>query len=347
MGRVPCVKEHDMSEQQTGGAIVPAQQPQRAAVAIGQRGLTPGDLDGLWRVAQYVSRSGLAPKGVETPEAVFVAMEMGLELGLPVMASLQNIAVVNGRPTLWGDSQLAVVRATGELEEFAEWYEAKGQRLPRNPSEFSDDVTAVCRVKRRGLEAGETAFSVSDAKRANLWGKQGPWSQYPARMLRFRARSFALRDQFGDALRGLMSTEEAQDVVAVAPTAEPRTVKAPVFRSTPPAPVVVEAASVEPTPEGSTQPAPTPTASPVVEVEVAHATTVATSPSPATTPQDAIASRLKAEGLDFDDLLGWARTQAFPWAETAASLDEVPAKDAGKLARGLNAIVTAIKGGAR
>ena len=320
------------NEQQTGGAIVPAQPTQRAAVAIGQRGLTPGDLDGLWRVAQYVSRSGLAPKGVETPEAVFVAMEMGLELGLPIMASLQNIAVVNGRPTLWGDSQLAVVRATGEVEEFAEWYEAKGQRLPRNPSEFSDDVAAVCRVKRRGLEAGETAFSVADAKRANLWGKQGPWSQYPARMLRFRARSFALRDQFGDALRGLLSTEEAQDAVTVAPTAAPRTVATPVFRTTPPAPVAVEAVSVDPAPapDAPAQPAPAPVADAVLV--------------PVTTPHDAIASRLKAEGLDFDDLLGWARTQAFPWAETAASLDEIPSKDAGKLARGLNAIVAAIKG---
>ena len=55
----------------TAGPIVPAQ-PQRAAVAIGQRGLNPGDLDGLWRVAQYVAKSGLAPKGVDTPEAIFV-----------------------------------------------------------------------------------------------------------------------------------------------------------------------------------------------------------------------------------------------------------------------------------
>ena len=310
-----------MSEQQTGGAIVPAQPTQRAAVAIGQRGLNPGDLDGLWRVAQYVSRSGLAPKGVETPEAVFVAMEMGLELGLPIMASLQNIAVVNGRPTLWGDSQLAVVRATGELEEFSEWYEAKGQRLARNPSEFGDDVTAVCRVKRRGLEAGETAFSVSDAKRAGLWGKQGPWSQYPARMLRFRARSFALRDQFGDALRGLLSTEEAQDVVAVAPTAEPRTVKAPVFRTTPPEPVAVEAVAVDATPEPT--------------VEPAH---IASHP---------ITDRLSAEGLSFDAFLGWARTQGFPWAETAGSVDEIPKRDAEKIVKGLNAVVTAIKGGAK
>ena len=108
----------------------------------------------------------------------------------------------------------------------------------RNPTEFGDDVTAVCKVKRRGLEAAETAFSMADARRAGLLDKPGPWKQYPARMLRFRARSFALRDQFGDALRGLLSTEEAQDVVAVTPTAPAVTVKAPIFRTSPPAPAL-------------------------------------------------------------------------------------------------------------
>ena len=32
----------------------------------------------------------------------------GMEIGLPPLASLQHVAVVNGRPTLYGDGQLAV-----------------------------------------------------------------------------------------------------------------------------------------------------------------------------------------------------------------------------------------------
>jgi len=180
-------------------------------VLAGPRGLVISDMDSLWRFASYVAASGLAPKGIQTREAIFVAVQMGLELGLTPMAALQNVAVINGRPTLWGDAQLAVVRSTGDLEVFEEWYEAKGKRLARNPSEFGDDTTAVCKVKRAGYAAAETAFSVADAKAAQLWGKQGPWSQYPARMLRMRARSFALRDQFGDALRGFRSVEEAGD----------------------------------------------------------------------------------------------------------------------------------------
>ena len=210
-------------------------------VPIGNRGIAPSSMDDLYRFATAVAKSGLAPKGIETPEAIFVALEMGLEVGLPMMAALQNIAVINGRPAIWGDAQLAVVRSTGELALFEEWYEEKGKRLARNPSTFTDETTAVCRVQRHGYEAAETAFSVSDAKRANLWGKSGPWTQYPARMLKHRARSFALRDQFGDALRGLRTVEEVQDD----PVATARNVTPPMFA---PAPESEPAQTPEPVP---------------------------------------------------------------------------------------------------
>lgn len=188
---------------------------QRRNIPVENRGIVISDMEGMWRWSQYVAASGLAPKGMEKPESIFVATQMGLEVGLTPMASLQNIAVINGRPTIWGDSQLAIVRSTGELEEFSESYEANGEPIARNPVAYTDDVTAVCRVKRRGYPAQESTFSVADAKKAQLWGKQGPWSQYPARMLRFRARSFALRDNFGDALRGMLTSEEAADIDAI------------------------------------------------------------------------------------------------------------------------------------
>jgi len=221
-------------------------------VPIGNRGIVPSNMDDLFRFAKAVAVSGLAPKGIETPEAIFVALEMGLEVGLPMMAALQNIAVINGRPAIWGDAQLAVVRSTGELVLFEEWYEEKGKRLPRNPSAFTDDTAAVCRVQRSGYEPAETAFTVADAKRANLWSKAGPWTQYPARMLKHRARSFALRDQFGDALRGLRTVEEAQDDPVS--TARNVTPAAPLFQ----APAI---AALEPDPQpAATEPEPNPAA---------------------------------------------------------------------------------------
>lgn len=199
---------------------LPASPPSRSLVSIGERGIEITNMDELWRFATLVAKSGLAPKGLQTPEAIFVAAQMGLEIGLPLMAALQNIAVINGRPAVWGDAQLAVVRNTRQLEDFEEWFERgpedKPQRLARNPMDYPDDLRAICRVKRKGQEPTEVAFSVADAKRAKLWEKEGPWTQYPFRMLKARARAFALRDQFGDALRGFQSVEELQD--------EPKTV---------------------------------------------------------------------------------------------------------------------------
>lgn len=248
-------------------------------VPIGNRGIAPSSMDDLYRFATAVSKSGLAPKGIETPEAIFVALEMGLEVGLPMMAALQNIAVINGRPAIWGDAQLAVVRSTGELALFEEWYEEGGKRLPRNPAAFTDATSAVCRVQRSGYEPAETAFSVADAKRANLWGKSGPWTQYPARMLKHRARSFALRDQFGDALRGLRTVEEVQDD----PVATARNVTPPMFAS-----------ASEP------EPAPAPEPVPVAEVP----------PEPATVSdldlkRQAIAEAFVEVGVSFDAFRKW------------------------------------------
>lgn len=182
--------------------------------AFDNQGIILSNFDDLVRFANAVAESGLAPANMKSAQAIAVAIQMGLEVGLTPMAALQNVAVVNGRPTLWGDAQLAVCRGSGEMDEFQEFFEVGGQRVARRPTELSDDVTAVCRVVRRGIECVET-FSVADAKKAKLWGKQGPWSQYPHRMLKYRARGFALRDTFGDRLRGFRSAEEMGDVIDV------------------------------------------------------------------------------------------------------------------------------------
>jgi hypothetical protein len=66
-------------------------------------------------------------------------------------------------------------------------------------------------------------FTVRDAKRANLWmnSNKDPWIKYPDRMLFNRARAFALRDGFADALMGLSIAEEVMDAM---PTVEEETV---------------------------------------------------------------------------------------------------------------------------
>jgi hypothetical protein len=168
------------------------------------KGLMPETFNGLWRVAGVLANSGMVPKDmIGKPEAVFVACQMGMEVGLSLMASVQNIAVINGRPSIWGDSVLALVRASGKCRSFRERFEGV---FPQ------DTYRAVCETVRDGeSEPTVREFSIEDAKRADLWNKQGPWKQYPKRMLQMRARSWALRDTYGDVLKGIHITEEVMD----------------------------------------------------------------------------------------------------------------------------------------
>lgn len=197
----------------------------KTTVAVGERGMVLNTLDEVWRFASCLAKSGMAPKNVDTPEAITIAIQMGMELGLSPMAAIQNIAVINGRPAIWGDAQLAVCRASAHWDEkgFSESWEGE---------EGKDDFRAIVSVQRKGGNPCVRTFSVRDAKTAQLWGKQGPWSQYPKRMLQMRARSYALRDTFGDVLRGFHSVEEVRDgglkevegaVIETAPTAVEKT----------------------------------------------------------------------------------------------------------------------------
>ena len=164
--------------------------------------LRPQTFDQLKIFADMAAKSSLVPKDYQgRPENIMLAVQMGSEIGLAPMQALQNIAVINGRPAVWGDAMLALVKCHPEFESVQESIEGEG-----------DKRVAVCTVIRRGQPPVVSRFSVADAKAAGLWAKAGPWQQYPARMLQMRARGFAIRDSFPDALKGLISAEEAADI---------------------------------------------------------------------------------------------------------------------------------------
>jgi hypothetical protein len=198
--------------------------------------IVPQTMDEAYRLAKAVCLAGMAPKGMDTPERAMIAIMRGLEIGMTPFQALDKIAIVNGRPVIWGDGAIGLVRGSGLCEYIKEWVEGEG-----------DKRVAYCEAKRRGESAAIVRkFSVDDAKHAALWGKQGPWQQFQERMLQMRARGFTLRDGFADVLGGLYLREEIEEERAatardVTPSREPPapTIQPPPKPSAaePPAPV--------------------------------------------------------------------------------------------------------------
>jgi len=162
--------------------------------------LNPTNLTEAMKLSEMLSSSSMVPKQyLGKSSDTLIAMMLGVELRLNPIQSLQNIAVINGRPALWGDSMLALVQNHPQYGGVDESFD-------------DETMTATCTAWRKGSKKQTSTFSQQDAQLAKLWGKQGPWSQYPKRMLQLRARGFALRNTFADALSGLISAEEARDI---------------------------------------------------------------------------------------------------------------------------------------
>ncbi|MDH5669817.1 MAG: recombinase RecT [Nitrospira sp.] len=181
-------------------------------------------LESLQAFCAVLAGTEMVPKAYRgKPDDILVAMLHGQEVGLPHLQALQSIAVVNGVPSIYGDAALALVRASGKIEDFDEWIEVDGKRQegPFPILKYAEEerqIVAYCMSKRVGMSRPRTTtFSVDDAQRAKLWLKVGqsgfetPWCTVPQRMLMWRARGWNLRDNFGDVLKGLAIYEEAMD----------------------------------------------------------------------------------------------------------------------------------------
>ena len=173
--------------------------------------MDPQSLDEAMRLADMLATSNLVPKNYQNkPSDILVACSWGSEIGLKPLQALQNIAVINNVPAVWGDAVVALVRGSGLCEYInQDWDEAT--------------KTATCTVKRKGEPEQVRTFSYEDANIAGHLGKD-TYKKNLRRMLSIRARAFALRDVFADVLKGLKVAEEVMDYPEekdITPTAQP------------------------------------------------------------------------------------------------------------------------------
>ncbi len=190
---------------ETGVETLPAV-PRAPLVAGSQvRAIVPQSIEEAYRLAGAITAADMAPKSYKRDaNAVMIGILHGMEVGFTPMAALQSIAVINGMPSIWGDGALALIEASGLLEDKKEWLDEETQ-------------TYHVEMKRRGRPTWiKQQFSWEDAKTAKLIGKD-TYQQYGRRMLQRRARAWCMTDGFADVLRGL----HVREMLDITPNGEP------------------------------------------------------------------------------------------------------------------------------
>lgn len=218
--------------------------------------IIPQSLDEVFRVAEGVRKAGFAPASLiaqKTPEeakaAIAIAIMAGAELGLPPMAALRSFTVIGGRPALFGDGLINVIRRSGRAKLLETGFN------PGKDAEYGNDAVGWCRAARADTDETRVVhFSVADAKLAGLWddrekytnryGKEvpndTPWHRYPKRMLAWRAAGYCLRELFGDVLGGLLDEQEAREIAQSEGGYDGETIEGKVVSGMPPAAPPIE-----------------------------------------------------------------------------------------------------------
>lgn len=213
---------------------------EKSTLVVGPRGVQLRTFDDLWRFAVAAHQSGLVPKSLNSAEKCLIALQAGMEAGLSPMRALQSVYVVNGAPAWKGEAALALIRASGLLR--------PGSTITMRYEGEGDNHGAYIATWRAGDAAPQqTGFTVAQAKKAKLWGKSGPWSEYPDRMLRWRAVGHHASDYWSDVLAGLHIAEVVQDAPADAQIERdvtPPSTPDPLLAAVTPDPVVAAAAEI-------------------------------------------------------------------------------------------------------
>ena len=182
----------------------------------------PSTIEEIKWVCGMIIDAGLAPASYNTngkadSKKVAIGVMSGLEAGIMPFTAMKTIAIINNQPCLYGDGPPAQVQRSGFLVNQEE------KEIGAIPSEtdqinqWSDDYGFEVRCWRKGQDRPYVGrYTVGDARRAKLWlnPRKRPWMENPKRMLKIRARTFALRDGFADCLMGLSIAEEVEDIPA-------------------------------------------------------------------------------------------------------------------------------------
>lgn len=255
--------------------------------------MEPKSLQEAMQLADMLAHSTLVPRSYQNkPGDVLVACQWGSEIGLKPLQALQNIAVINNVPAVWGDALVALVRGSGLCEYIKQDWDVNTK-------------TATCTVKRKGEPEEKRTFSEEDARLAGHLGKD-TYKKNLQRMLSIRARAFALRDVFADVLKGLKVAEEVEDYPAekdITPAAAPTQASQPASRTS----AVLERL------KASKQPA---TETVVIEAEAEPAT------DPAADHASAYADHCAAlEEVGDMESLKTAFAEAWRWAQQTKNAD--------------------------
>lgn len=210
-----------------------------APIPVNESGLvTPSNNIELVRTITEIAAGGGFPECFKTPAQRFAAYTMARALaGDSFQLALNNLAIIKGKMSMYGELPKALAQRTGEVEAF-KVYAVDEHMKPislENNNLNAIPYAGVCDVKRKGQPANQFTYTIAEARTAGqyppmkaVWennkkvgeeiNNDSPWIKFTRIMLMRKAQAMAVKFEFPDAIIGTPVAEdydEAPDLVPI------------------------------------------------------------------------------------------------------------------------------------
>ena len=272
------------------------------------------------RMAKALASSTLVPdayRGEANLGNCIIALELSQRIGASVMAVMQSMVPIHGKPTWSASFLIATVNSCGRFSPMRfRWVGKEGT------DEWGCRAFAVERDSN--LELVGALVNINMAKVEGWYGKSGSkWKTMPEQMLQYRAGAFWCRTYAPEIALGMHTSEEVQDTPVTQQVVQSVTVSSSIMDVTPTPPAPVEPkprkkkeaeaiAIVEPPAPAAPEPAP----------EIVETAPAPLAPVPTPEPElETVESTLTAIGITYPQLAKlacelnwWPEADTFPMA---------------------------------
>lgn len=162
---------------------------------------------------KMLSSSNLVPanyQGEENEGNVAIALEYGIRYGIPAMTVMQNLYIVNGKPSWSSTFLISAFNVTKKNEytpiRFKRYADAKGNLV---------GMSAYTKHIKSGEQFEGTQITLAMAQ-AEGWTSRNlsKWRTMPEQMLKYRAATFLIREICPEIAMGCYTADEQADIQA-------------------------------------------------------------------------------------------------------------------------------------
>lgn len=183
--------------------LMPADEPTKEMVV--QKEIL--NMDKLMAMSNMLAKSTIVPISYQNrPENCFVALDMASRMGMSPMIVMQNLYVIQGKPSFSGSAIAAMINSSPKFKNVELHFVGE-----EGKDSWGAYVTAEKASSGKLLKGGTVTIAIS--KKEGWYGKTGSkWQTMPEIMLSYRAYAWFGRVYAPELMMGLQSTEEIGDV---------------------------------------------------------------------------------------------------------------------------------------